>query len=190
MKTYHIPLSARQKNLDHMKLLISDPDFHAEVLKIRKKYPKDYNKATACYASEVTQLCRVKKLPRNFDYYVHQYIAYDIIRAPMTNYNIIPSQDTSFEADVKIYTNLTEPEFKDLQMEVSSIKTLSSFQPLKNIDRRIEDEKVYAEVKKQNENPDKEYIQTVAEFKGKHRAKKIYENARELKELRKNRFGK
>ncbi len=190
-----VPLSARQKNSDYWKLLISDKDFQRKVSGIRNEFniqkdgTFDFTKMEE-YAKSVTGLCRLMHLPTNFDTYVSRYILQGLSHFPITNFNVVVDEKTSSEVTIKVYTKLTEAECADLRRETDKISDLPSFQPIKDLDKKLHREKAYEEVAKFNEDPHKEYIQTVSEYLGKGVAKRAYENLRELRDHRKKRFGK
>ena len=194
-KNYHIPMSARDKNLDNIRLFLTYKKVRTEISNIRKEFKVtqdgmfDFNRMPE-YAIRVTKLCRSHRLPDNFDTHVSKYILYGKISAPMTNFNLIPKLDKNEGVDIRIFTKLTIDEYKDLAKELEVVTGLTFYQPLKNITKKLESEDLYTEVKQQNQNPDKEYTQTVKEMFGRRRAKIAYEHARELRELRENRFGK
>jgi hypothetical protein len=190
-----VPLSSRQKNSDYWKLLISDKDFQRKVSGMRNEFniqkdgTFDFTRMDE-YAKSVTKLCRSMNLPTNFDIYVSRYILHGLSHFPMTNFNVVVDEKTSSEVTTKVYTKLTEAEYADMRRETEKISELPSFQPIKDLDKKIHREKAYEEVAKLNEDPDKEYIQTVSEYLGKGTAKRAYENVRELRDHRQKRFGK
>jgi hypothetical protein len=194
-KNYHIPVSARGKNLDNIRLFLTYKKVRTEISNIRKEFKVtpdgmfDFNRMPE-YAMRVTELCRYHRLPDNFDKYVSKYILCGKISAPMTNFNLIPKLDNNEGVDIRIFTKLTIDECKDLAKELEIVTGLTSYQPLKNITKKLQSEDLYTEVKRQNQNPDKEYTQTIKEMSGRRRAKIAYENMRELRELREKRFGK
>lgn len=199
---YHFP--AHRKNMDHMNLLVSTPLFQEEVAKIRTKHQssledigdKVAHDVIPQFADDVTKLCEMFRLTKNFDQYVERYILDGSVSAPLTNYKVgIGRKEAGFENQryltVEIYSILTDAELSQFKDELKNFKAkLPAFQPIKDLKRKLESEGLLDECKKLNANPKKEYKFTIKSMRGSEwRAKEAYEHRRELKDLRKTRFG-
>ena len=134
-------------------------------------------------------------LPDNFTKHVRQHMLFGTVSAPLNNFDIgpfpaevPPNKITNFP--VNIYATLTTEELQDLKKEQERMaKHLPKYQPLKNVGRKIQNEQKIAECDAYNESEDREYHLTLAEL-DRRNAPQIHADIRELKELRKKRFGK
>lgn len=199
---YYFP--AHRKNKDHMELLISAPLFQEKVAEIRNKYQsslEDLGDKIVCdvtpqFNDEVTKLCERFRLTKNFDQHVERYILEGSASAPLTNYKVgIGRKEAGFENQryltVEIYSVLTDAELTQFKDELQNFKAkIPTFQPIKDLKWKLESERLLDKCAELNTNPDKEYKFTIRSMKGsKLRAKEAYEHRRELKDLRKKRFG-
>lgn len=196
--------SAHQKNIDNMRLLVSDPDFQKEIEEIRKNpiLTSTGISADATYdeirefRDTVTKICRSFRVPKNYDRYIEEYIHEEEVRAPVNNFEVCPSPDAIDPKEaryitINVYAKLTHPELKDLKKEVELLGNhLLSFQSIKDIGKKIRSEEVIATKDTHNAKAGKEDRLTVKEMKNKKEAKRISEDHRELEKHRSKRFGK
>jgi len=151
-----------------------------------------------------TQTCKylVEKfnLPGNFDYYIHQYILFNIVGAPPRNFVIGPFELTTPLSEVRqvtvtIYAKLTDDELKWLKEEINRFgKKLPKFNKLKDIDKKLNFEQWLANPEQYDPVTNTKYKMSRSEIAenifGDGDPKKAYESLRELKEIRRKRFGK
>lgn len=202
MDTRKIPRSAHPKNQDIMLLLVSGHDFKKEVEAIRKKFkisiktPKElgYNDIFP-FKKALSELCRSYRLPKNYDHYVERHILFGEVHTPLNNFDICPSPDSLIPVEaryisINVYAMLTDTELEDLKKEVKIMgKMLPSFRPIKDVEKKIESEKIIAEKVAHNEISCKEDRMTLKEMRGAKRAKQDSENHRELEKHRLKQFG-
>lgn len=205
--------SAKKKNRDNMLLLISHIPFQKKIKKLRPKLDienpsdmsiEDENKWNCgltldkanLLAKTVRNIINDYHLPDNYDHYIRRHILCDTKYAPLNNFGIIPfsremDPSASRHITVDIYARLTKKEWLDLKRELNRMaKNLPDFKPLKDIARKIENEKKIAERDELNKHRDKrERAFSLAEM-NRRSVKKIYADKRELQDLRKKRFGK
>jgi hypothetical protein len=205
--------SARKKNKDYMLLLVSHLPFQEDVAKIRSKMdiqkPFDMDSEEAAeweqkwtYAKAAAFIRAVRKLiakyglPENFSEHVRSHIIYGSVTAPLNNFSVVPfSNDTnpseSRHVIVHIFAKLAQKEEKDLKRELNRLaKNLPSFKPLKDIEKKLDNEMKMRDIREYNKKKDREYKATYGEAVGKKSAKQAREHARELADHRKKRFGK
>lgn len=196
--------SAHKKNIDNMRLLVSDPDFQKEIAEIRKNpiLTSTGISTTASYdeiqefRNAVTKICKSFGVPKNYDRYIEEYIHEEEIHAPLNNFDVCPSPDALDPREaryitINVYAKLTNPELEDLKKEVELLgNKLISFQPIKDIGKKIRSEQVIATKNAHNATADKGDRLTVKEMKNKKTAKRISEDHRELEKHRVKRFGK
>lgn len=151
-----------------------------------------------------TQTCKylVEKfnLPGNFDYYIHQYILFNIVGAPPSNFVIGPFELTTPLSEVRqvtvtVFAKLTDEELKQLKKEVNRFgKNLPKFKKLKDIDKKLDFEQWLANREQYDPSTDTRHIVSRTEIAedifGHSNPKKAYEALRELREIRSKRFGK
>lgn len=204
MNTLKIPrFSAQQKNQDNMLLLVSGQDFKKEVEAIRKKFkisaktPRELGYSDIFpFKKALSELCRSYRLPKNYDHYVERHILFGETNAPLNNFDICPSPDSLIPGEaryisINVYAMPTDTELEDLKKEIKIMgKMLPSFRPIKDVEKKIESEKIIAGKVAHNEMSCKEDRMTLKEMRGAERAKQDSENHRELKKHRSKRFGK
>lgn len=204
MNTHKMPrFSAHQKNKNNLLLIVSGPIFKKEVEAIREKFSISKKEGSEKWGYEkllpfkesLLKLCRSFKLPKNYDHYVERHILFGEVNAPLNNFDICPSPDSLIPDEaryisINVYAKLTDIELEDLKKEVKTMgKMLPSLRPIKNIEEKIESEKLFVDRDDFNAKPDREYVLTIAEMSDEGQVKQVYEHKRELKELR-EKFGK
>jgi len=138
-------------------------------------------------------------LPIHFVDSIKLYITRGTITAPYNNFGSgeYPSRTLLSKVryfPIKFYAKLTDAEFEDLKKYIKRLSTkLPKFRPLKDINKRLTIEKWYHDRTKFDIVEEKEYTLTLSEIAenllgNKKSAKKIYDVARELRELRERRF--
>lgn len=141
-------------------------------------------------------------VPENFAEHIRQYIVRGTITAPSNNFSFgpYPPWTTSREVGhlpVKIYAQLSNEELQDLKKEIEIFgDKLPKLLPLKkDINKKLTLEEWYSNRYKYDASEDKEYKISVAEIAenvigNKKKGKQVYEAVRELKKLRRKRFGR
>lgn len=147
-------------------------------------------------------LCDKYHVPKNYSDYVQRYMIFGIVNAPPNNFTLGPWTDGSLlpwestYVPINIYSRLTDEEWRDLRREVERMgKKLPSFQPLKNIETKITIEQWFNDREKTDLVEMTTYKMRAAEIAkellgDEKDAPKVYEAVREVRELRKKRFGK
>lgn len=135
-------------------------------------------------------------LPEHYTEHIRKHILFGTITAPLNNFNIGPfpidvHPNKVRHIPVRIFGPLTDDEFADLKKEVNRMsRHLPSYQPLKNVEGKITSEKKVAERDAQNSAHDHSGRPFSLAEMAEGEEKKVYADIRELKDLRKKRFGK
>lgn len=210
--------SAREKNKNLMRLLVSTSSFQDEVEAFRKlfKVPKnnvsekeyfkwlsgicndlelDEQSSTYIprYVVALNNIVRGYNLPKHFINHVREYVETGNISYPLNNFSVTPSLPTDEEPRLKKYAKLSKKEEEDYVKEQSRFEgILPTIMSVRNLDEMLESEKLYKECEEYNKSDTKEYNLTLKEMLsgGKTKVKKVYENKRMLNDHRKKQFGK
>lgn len=179
----------------------TDADYDAWMIKIANNYTK-LAKSGQHSTSAFMKFVRVPRLfveryhlPEHYAGHVSRHVLYDTVSAPLNNFDVGP-----FPVDIHpnearripfgIYGPLTNNELAELKKIMNRMSGhLPSYQPLKNVARKIANEKKITERDAYNGSADCEYKLSLAEMSG-GKVKKVYADIRELKELRKKHLGK
>lgn len=140
------------------------------------------------------------RIPANFSDSMYRYILFNQISIPLNNFAIGPFPDLKLpherrDIPVTIYSQLTDEELQDLKREIELVgKRLLKFKPLKDIDKKLSIEEWFKNRARFDEVEKVEYKMSADEISenllgSKRKKKRVYEAVRELKDLRKKRFG-
>ncbi len=168
--------SAKQKNQDHMDLLLSYPIFQKAASEIREEFEipartfaigsKEAEAWTLklggvsgrAFAKAIQKLVDEYLLPQNYFDHLKRHILYGTTDAPLNNFAIVPfsrgeNPDGPENLTVHVYAHLTKDEYAELRTELDCMgKELPAFSPLKDVRTRIEREKQALDVRDMNEN--------------------------------------
>lgn len=190
--------SAREKNKNFMRLLISDPQFQKEVVVIRKM-PSPYSKGVKdedvmSFVKAVSNLCDSFNIPMNCHSNIQEYILTGEVSFPLNNFAVSPSWPDFKSVNSKTYTRLSQKEqvafLKEIKRFGNNLPTISI---IRNLEEMFESEKLYKECEEYNKSEDSEYNLTIKELllaRNKTKVKKVYEDKRMLDDHRKKQFGK
>lgn len=203
--------SARKKNKDLMKLLLSTDSFQKEVKEFRTKFEIDEggNRAKGKqwewearmvmgmpeYFPELNKLIRSYHLPEHFDRNVRIYIEQGFVSFPIDNFTITPSGFPTYSLKLNTYAKLSNKERQDaFDMMDRMGEHLPSVGTIKNLDELLKSERIYEDCEAYNKSELREYRATVKEYAESaeevRSPKTLYEHKRMLDEHRKTKFGK
>jgi hypothetical protein len=204
--------SARKKNKDLMRLLLSTESFQKEVKEFRTKFEiaEDGNRAqgeqerwTAHiiprmneYFAELEKLTRsYRHLPKHFDRHVRQYIEQGFVSWPANNFDITPVGWPAHSLKLNVHAKLPNKEREDaFEMLDRMGEHLPSVGTIKNLDELLKSERIYDDCEAYNQSKDREYRATVREYaesaEEETSTKALYEHKRMLDEHRKTKLGK
>ena len=166
-----------------------------------------WHKVPCNYLTDSVEFLTEKfNLPLHYDNLLRNYIisgTLNPIYMPLNNFTVGPFPGSVLLRDVryvpiKIYAKLTDAELLDIKKAVNDFnKNLPQFQPLKNIDDKLTLEEWFLNRERFDEVKQKKYKMKAEEIaeevfrrSDKKSKKKIYDDIKELKELREKRFGK
>lgn len=145
-------------------------------------------------------LCQKYNVPENYSDYLRQYIFFNTINAPMYNfgggeYPAMTSPKQNRFIPFKIYTRLTDSDLRDLKQDVEFYgKHLPRFQAIKDIDKKLRIEEWLKNRKQFDPVENKPYNVSLAyiaehELGSKKKAKYTFDVGKNLRKIRKRRFG-
>jgi len=190
--------SAREKNKNFMRLIISDPRFQKEV-EIIRKMPSPYSKGAKdkdvlLFVKATSNLYDSFNIPMNCRSNIQEYILTGEVSFPLNNFAVSPSWPDFQSVSSKTYTKLSQKEqvafLKEIKRFGNNLPTISI---IRNLEEMLESEKIYKECEEYNKSDDNEYNLTIKELllaRNKTEVKKVYEDKRMLANHRKKQFGK
>lgn len=216
-KHTYLRFSAREKNKNLMKILISTESFQDEVRSVRElfKIPKnglredDYKDwlSSTCqnmeldargrtrihiYVIILNEIAKDYNLPENFVGHMREYIETGNISYPLNNFDVTPSFSRFQSPSSQIYTKLSQKEKQDFLNELTRFEEpLPSIMNTKHADRMLKSEMMYKERDEVN-LADEGYDLTLKEMVSTKRmiVDKVYEDKRMLDDYCKKQFGK
>ena len=179
----------------------TDADYDAWLINLANDYTK-LAESGQHSASAFMKFIRVPRLlverhhlPEHYAEHVRRHILYGTVSASLNNFDMGPfpidmRPEKASRIPMNIYTALTDDEWRDAKkIQKLMGRHLPSYQPLKNVERRIANEQKIAERDAHNHNENREYKLSLAEMSG-GKIKTVYADIRELKDLRKKHLGK
>jgi hypothetical protein len=207
--------SAAKKNKDNMLLLLTYRPVLKEIVMLRKRLGikrssigilediEDIEKRLT-YEQQCDIVKTIKRVmdtynvPENYARYIRSYILEGEVNAPLNNFAVQPFFPSLGEEahenhlKIEVYAKLTKQEWEDLKREVGKLgrNLPGAFKPLKTLRLKLKHEDEARSVQKYNKSPDREYYLTYGEAQRSTEPQTMRENIRELKDLRKKRFGR
>lgn len=154
------------------------------------------------FTDSVNFLIEKFHIPYNYEQTIRRYVIFnEIMFVPAQNYAVSnylfnKKNKSSKPVTINIYAKLTNEEIKQLKKSIERFgENLPEFQPLKNIDKRLELEEMI-----ENRHYFNEVEQAEGEYKtsdiasdffgNENKKKKVYDTKRDLRREREKRFGK
>jgi len=169
---------------------------------VEKQLALHYHKVPINYLTNTSQFLTDKfNLPEHYADSIRAFIISNRIEVPTDNFAIGFSNPESLDRmrhlEINVYSELTDDDLKEIKRRIKNWigKPLSSFQALKNIDKKLEIEQWFENKIKQDIATGESYIMHAKEIAqnllgSKRKHKRVYETVRQMRGLRKRRFGK
>lgn len=169
---------------------------------VEKQMALHYHKVPINYLTNTSQFLTDKfNLPEHFADSIRAYIISNRVEVPTDNFVIGFSNPKSLNQmrhlEIRVYAELTDNDLKEIKRRIKNWigKPLPRFQALKNIDKKLEIEQWFENKIKQDLATGESYITHAKEIAqnllgSEKKHKQVYETVRQMKSLRKRRFGK
>lgn len=169
---------------------ISSKEYKSELKALHFQLPVNYLTWTIDFIIERFNL------PKNFTYFLRQYIVFNKLSAPSNNFAIVTRTDLTGEQheSVEVYAKLNNDELVYLKNYVNShLEYLPTITPLKNLETNLKVEDWVKNRERLDVISGESYVMNNIEIAenllgGKEQAKKVYDIVDGLKEQRHKRF--